>query len=353
MHNHKAVFSFLFSFLLLVLLQPASSSTAHSSLSTDYCPLSTARSSLPTDLLLSADFEGGLPAGWQVSGTPGWVFDDPGGRTNQTGGSGKFAIADSDKAGEVLMNTILQTPELDLSSYTSVKLKFKTYFSANEPSVADVDVSKDGGATWKNVWRQSSADFQGAVSVDLSALTANQAEVKIRFHYYQATYAWYWQVDDVQVEALAALSAPSGLSATASGYNIALKWSDNSSGETGFKVERSPDGATGWAVVASLAANSTAYTDKNLNCNTPYSYRVRAFNAGSTSDYSNTASDRTAACAASTVINETFNAAVLPAGWGVQKNQGGPAKNYTLIGVFFPGGGGWQKTPGGGGGGFQ
>ncbi len=78
-------------------------------------------------------------------------------------------------------------------------------------------------------------------------------------------------------------TAPSNLTAIGvSTTQIKLTWHDNSSNETGFIVERSPDGSTGWSQVATPAANATTYTD-TVTPGAPYFYRVRATNNGSDS----------------------------------------------------------------------
>ncbi|MGD0649781.1 MAG: fibronectin type III domain-containing protein [Verrucomicrobiia bacterium] len=91
-----------------------------------------------------------------------------------------------------------------------------------------------------------------------------------------------------------ALSAPSALTATAVSSNqINLSWTDNSDNEDGFKIERAPDngGVPGtWAQIAVVSSNITAYGDTGLSENVKYWYRVRAFNAGRDSYYSNQAS---------------------------------------------------------------
>ena len=61
-------------------------------------------------------------------------------------------------------------------------------------------------------------------------------------------------------------------------------------------MERSPDGTTGWAVIASLPANSNTYNNTDLFCQMDYYYRVRASNAAGSSAYSNTAHAVTASC---------------------------------------------------------
>lgn len=88
-------------------------------------------------------------------------------------------------------------------------------------------------------------------------------------------------------------AVPTNLAAAAlSQTEVRLAWDDNSSDEDGFKIERSPDGAN-WSQIATVARNTTAYTDTGLSCNTAYAYRLRAYHANGDSDYSNTASTAT------------------------------------------------------------
>lgn len=83
--------------------------------------------------------------------------------------------------------------------------------------------------------------------------------------------------------------APSDMGAAANGSSaISLSWTDNSSDETGFKVERSTDGST-WSQIATVGAGVTSYTDTGLAGGTLYYYRVRAYNDNGNSAYSNTA----------------------------------------------------------------
>ena len=91
------------------------------------------------------------------------------------------------------------------------------------------------------------------------------------------------------------VNAPSNLTSTAnSSSEIALSWSDNSSNEDGFSIERTTDGGS-FSVIATTAANATSYSNTNLTSNTAYSYRVRAFSGNTNSSYSNTATATTSA----------------------------------------------------------
>jgi hypothetical protein len=92
-----------------------------------------------------------------------------------------------------------------------------------------------------------------------------------------------------------ALTAPSRLEASAlSSSGIRLRWQDNAGTEDGFRVERCVGtGCTAFAQVAVVGRDVTGYTDGGLARNTSYTYRVRAFNAGGVSAYSNTATAKT------------------------------------------------------------
>jgi hypothetical protein len=84
-------------------------------------------------------------------------------------------------------------------------------------------------------------------------------------------------------------AAPGNLrAAAASASAVNLSWTDNSSNETGFRIERSANGSA-FAKIATIGANVTAYSDSGLAKSTTYSYRASAFNSGGSSGNSNTA----------------------------------------------------------------
>src|SRR5262249_50832925 len=67
---------------------------------------------------------------------------------------------------------------------------------------------------------------------------------------------------------------PTNLLLSSSSTDITLHWSDNSSNELGFKIERGTGGA--FTQIATTSADATTYTDASLASGT-YSYRLRAY----------------------------------------------------------------------------
>jgi len=80
--------------------------------------------------------------------------------------------------------------------------------------------------------------------------------------------------------------APSELTASSvSDSEIQLTWTDNTGYETGFKIERDDDGS-GFVEIGTVLADVTEYTDVGLSSGESYDYRVAAYTARITSDYS-------------------------------------------------------------------
>lgn len=90
-------------------------------------------------------------------------------------------------------------------------------------------------------------------------------------------------------------AAPSSLSAAASSKTqINLTWTDNATTETGFKIERCTGSTcSNFAQIATVGANVKSYSSTGLKRATTYRYRVRAYNTGGDSGYSNTANATT------------------------------------------------------------
>jgi hypothetical protein len=143
------------------------------------------------------------PAGWTVSNATdggGWVFEDLKPRGNMTGGTGNFAIVDSDFLGsDADQDTTLTAPPFDLSSSGAAVLSFDTDYHGFFNGFGDVDFSLDGGSTWTNVWHHTtgSDEVRGPAHEEVGLPGAGgHPDVRVRFHY-AASFAWWWEVDDV------------------------------------------------------------------------------------------------------------------------------------------------------------
>ena len=99
--------------------------------------------------------------------------------------------------------------------------------------------------------------------------------------------------------------APSNLAASPGLSSIALTWSDNSTDETSFDLQRSDDLGATWNSIAAPAANATTYTDTTVAADgTAYLYQVAAVSSGGTSTYAALPNG----CAVATLIaSDSFN----------------------------------------------
>lgn len=85
-----------------------------------------------------------------------------------------------------------------------------------------------------------------------------------------------------------ALTAPSSLSANASGSTITVSWTDNTSGVAQTLIQRSPDGSSSWVDITTVAAATTSYQNTGLADGTYY-YRAYATYSSQQSAASGTA----------------------------------------------------------------
>ncbi len=91
--------------------------------------------------------------------------------------------------------------------------------------------------------------------------------------------------------------APTGLTASLSGSQVSLAWTDptppatsmgNAGNEIGFRIERST-GSQAFAVIGTVGANVTTYVDTTVVPSSKFTYRIIGYNAAGNSAASNTA----------------------------------------------------------------
>jgi hypothetical protein len=88
-------------------------------------------------------------------------------------------------------------------------------------------------------------------------------------------------------------AAPTNLTASAvSSSEIDLSWT-SAAGASGYTIQRSASGSSGWTQISTTTAGVTSYKDMGLTAGTTYYYRVQATSGSFASGYSNTASATT------------------------------------------------------------
>ncbi len=172
-------------------------------------------------VFFSESFDGGtLPAGWEITndskdGEPWIIFDDadPCGQFagNETGGSGPFALVNSNCDGFVTDDTSLITPSIDMTGVTNPFVRFANDYITCCGQTGDVDYSIDGGSSWINALFLADEDLPGPSNLSAGLpQAANQPDVRIRWHF-NGFFSWWWQVDDIEVGDASCVAQEGGL----------------------------------------------------------------------------------------------------------------------------------------------
>jgi fibronectin type 3 domain-containing protein len=185
------------------------------------------------------------------------------------------------------------------SSYASAK----TSAPGEDPPTGDLSTSWTQGQ-WES-W------FNSRSNTDSNALAALEIFFNENLVWIENNLWWYdlvtdWDKDDGKEDEQDALSAPTGVSATAQSSNsVYVSW-NYVSGASGYRVYRSDSSYGSYSEIGWLYdAYDTSYTDTGLSPNTTYYYKVSA--------YSNSAGEG----AQSYSVPATIPGSVLPAPTGV------------------------------------
>ncbi len=150
---------------------------------------------------------------------------------------------------------------------------FATDFSSTNFIIKDPVIEPGAGFSTSNNFQLWGSMGQAAIGTS----TATSFGLKSGFMYF-----------------LSSPTAPSGLNAVAASQTqINLSWTDNSSNEDGFKIERKTGSGGTYSQIATVLINVASYSDTGLSASTNYYYRVRAYNSAGNSGYSNEANATT------------------------------------------------------------
>jgi hypothetical protein len=154
--------------------------------------------------------------------------------------------------------------------------------SASDPNSDTLTYSKSAGPAWLIVAGDGAlSGVPGSGDVGTNSFTVAVSDG------HGGTDSATLQINVVSNAVSNGLNAPSNLvgSSTLS-RKIDLTWTDNSSNEKGFKIERSTDGIN-FSRITTRGANVTSYTDSKRTSGRTYYYRVYSYNSSAASAYSN------------------------------------------------------------------
>ncbi len=244
------------------------------------------------------------------------TLTNPGFESDKTGWGTAFAISTSDK------NSGLKSAKLSASSEKveqTVAVTANTSYTLKAWLLARGTLGvRSGTTTLGSVSANTTAWTQQTVSFNSGSATT----VVI----YGTYNAGEGRFDDFTLESgsvATAPAAPSALTATVNGTTVNLSWTDNSTNETGFQLQRKTGSTGTYAQVGTnLAVNATTFSNTGLTASTTYFYRIRAINAAGNSSYSNE-------------VQATTAATVTPAGllgltastWKINSHTGSPSSS--------------------------
>lgn len=154
-------------------------------------------------------FEGDVfpPAGWTTTddATSGFTWfratteRSISGITNESVG---FALADSDAAGTINLDTSLISPVFNTADYTHFDLSFTAfhYYIGGDKVAVEIKIDDGSWITLSDLNKTTSSSTSAEqYHLDLSSYVVNATSFQLRWRYYDAYYAWYTAVDNIRI----------------------------------------------------------------------------------------------------------------------------------------------------------
>lgn len=190
----------------------------------------------------------------------------------------------SDYSTEVIVEGLIISAPTNLTatilSETKINLIWKD--NSNDETSFKIEQKSELNKTWKEI---------GSVRPNTTNYMVDKLKPDVLYTFRVVSYnsANYISSESEECEIfIKTLSAPSDLSSKViSSSAISLEWTDNSSGEQGFIIERK-SGESNFVEIARAGSNVVKYTDNNLDAGKEYHYKVKAFNGSLYTHYTNT-----------------------------------------------------------------
>ncbi len=183
------------------------------------------------------------------------------------GSTGNYAYVNSDAYGAgYTQNTDLISPTFDFSNHSNISISFLHYFRSYPGSAGTLSYSTDNGDTWTQLQQWTSTTSNPESYYQIITQLAGKAAVKFKWNY-TGTWAYWWCVDDVQINGSELMPLPDFTADKTTAYaGEAILFTDASTGgiftswEWNFGAGATPPTATGQGphqVMYSITGNKT------------------------------------------------------------------------------------------------
>lgn len=188
----------------------------------------------------------------------------------------------SDYSKEITVESFSITPPSNLIATIMSETEINLTWEDNSSNETSFKIEQKSNSN--NSWYEIDTVIANRTSYSISKLKSDKLYT-FRVFAYNSTYDIRSESEECEVT-IEALSTPSDLTVkTTSSSVISVEWTDNSTDEEGFIIERkSKDGD--FKEIAKTDSNTTKYIDNRLQAGKEYYYRVKAFKGTSHTTYS-------------------------------------------------------------------
>lgn len=229
----------------------------------------------------------------------------------------------------VAVNPVGDSPASDITTANTLLPDAPASLVVTTQSASQVALTWDDIASNETVYRVERCDDVSCTTpVVVATLAAGATSFQDATVSPEATYCYRVVAENiagksgfstVECASTALPAAPTALSTLVlSSSSIRVEWADNSSDESGFKLERCAGpgcGGASFSQITTIAPNQTSFDDTGLALNTQYRYRLRAFNAAGNTAYTDIVGATISLPTAPSALNGTIAGTTAQLSW--------------------------------------